>query len=148
MAAAVVLGARAANGARRSRSGRKEGRVRTTWSSRERSRRVKARGRARRGRVAQHGFVVAARRRSSACAHGVAPRGDVAKLQGNTRGAERAGARRVDDGEATAFDGERRHCRNREGKWSEGKIVNKAKFKTLVCKFNFSPFSRGQTKNF
>ena len=39
---------------------------------------------------------------------------------------------RRDDDEATAFDGEWRHCRNREGRWSEGKIVNKAKFKTSV----------------
>jgi len=45
------------------------------------------------------------------CAHGMAPRGDVAKLQGNTRGAERAGARRVAGGAGKR----RRHGENREG---------------------------------
>ena len=41
----------------------------------------------------------------------MAPRGDVAKLQGNTRGAERAGARRVAGGAGKR----RRHGENREG---------------------------------
>ena len=54
---------------------------------------------------------MALRRPSSACAHGMAPRGDVAKLQGNTRGAERAGARRVAGGAGKR----RRHGENREG---------------------------------
>ena len=71
----------------------------------------RAREGARRGHPSRHGVAVAPRRQTSACAHVVAPRGDVAKLQGNTRGAERAGARRVAGGAGKR----RRHGENREG---------------------------------
>ena len=37
---------------------------------------------------------------------------------------------------------------NREGRWSEGNSVINSKFKIPVCKLNFSPYSKGQMKNF
>jgi len=54
--------------------------VRALWSSREGSRRVKAREWAWRGRQSLHGVAVAPRRQSSACAHGVAPRGEAERV--------------------------------------------------------------------
>ena len=47
------------NGARRSRSGRKERRMGTSWSSRDRSRRSRTREGARRSRPGRHGVAVA-----------------------------------------------------------------------------------------
>ena len=44
---------------------------------------------------------------------------------------------------ATAMNGV-----SREGRWSEGSFVNKAKFKTPVCKLHFYPYSKGQMKIF
>ena len=53
-------------------------------------------------------------------------------------------ARRVADA-----GGERRHGRKQRGeRWSEGSLVNKAKFKIFFCKLNFSPLSCPQMKNF
>ena len=109
-------------GCRRRRNGRAQRRREAAW---------RAEARSERGRVPGRGIL------------GYTEGARAGLVRGATRGAAGGGA-----GEATAFDGERRHSRNREGRWSEGKIVNKAKFKTPVCKFNFSPFSRGQTKNF
>ena len=45
--------------------------------------------------------------------------------------------------------GERRlHGEEQRGRWSEGKFVNRAKFKTPVCNFSFSPSTWPQMKNF
>jgi hypothetical protein len=45
--------------------------------------------------------------------------------------------------------GKRRHGEKQRGKrWSEGRLVNKAKFKISFCKLNFSPLSWPQMKNF
>ena len=38
--------------------------------------------------------------------------------------------------------------RGREGDGGEGSSVINSKFKILVCKLNFSPYSKGQMKNF
>ena len=54
--------------------------------------RKRARKEARRGRSGRHGFVVAARRRTSACAQMDGDAWRFEKLQEGTRGAERAGA--------------------------------------------------------
>jgi hypothetical protein len=67
--------------------------VRTMWSSREGSRRVKARGRARHGRSGRHGVAMAPRQPFLASAPWIATRGEAEKLRRGT-GAERAGARR------------------------------------------------------
>ena len=53
-------------------------------------------------------------------------------------------ARRVADA-----GGERRHGEKQRGeRWSEGRLVNKAKFKISFCKLNFSLLSWPQMKNF
>jgi hypothetical protein len=59
-----------------------------------------------------------------------------------------AGARRV------AGDEWRRHGvtvkteREERERWSEGKLVNNSKFQSAVCKFSFSPSTWPQMKNF
>ena len=70
--------------------------------------RKRARKEARRGRSGRHGFVVAARRRTSACAQMDGDAWQFEKLQEGTRGAERAGARRV----AGGLDVQRRTAMN------------------------------------
>jgi len=70
MVAAAAVPSNRARGAWRSCSGRKEGRVRTSWSSREWSRRVKGARRSEGGRLARHGVAVAHRRSFSTCAQG------------------------------------------------------------------------------
>jgi len=73
-----------ANGhtARLSSLGGEKERVKTSLSSRERSRRSRAREGARRGRPARHGVAVALRRPSLACAQGTAPRGEAERMGG------------------------------------------------------------------
>jgi hypothetical protein len=55
-------------------------------------------------------------------------------------------------GHVAVVGGERRHGEKqrgrREGDDGDGKLVNNSKFQSSVSKFNFSPCSRGQTKNF
>jgi len=63
----------------RAQEGRRTSRERP-GASREDSRRVKAREGAWRGRPGLHGVAVAPRRQSSACAHGVAPRGEAERV--------------------------------------------------------------------
>ena len=55
-------------------------RSRTALGLLERSRRSRTRGETRHGRPGRHGVAVALRRRSSACAHGVAPRGEAERV--------------------------------------------------------------------
>ena len=55
-------------------------RSRTALGLLERSRRSRTRGETRHGRPDRHGVAVALRRRSSACAHGVVPRGEVERV--------------------------------------------------------------------
>ena len=55
-------------------------RSRTALGLLERSRRSRTRGETRHGRPDRHGVAVALRRRSSACAHGVAPRGEAERV--------------------------------------------------------------------
>ena len=73
--------------------------------------RKRARKEARSGRSGCHGFVVAARRRTSACAQMDGDAWRFEKLQEGTRGVESAGARRV----ASGAGKRRRHGENREG---------------------------------
>ena len=63
-----------------SSSGGEKERVKTSLSSREGSRRSRAREGARRSRPARHGVTVALRRPSSACAQGAAPRGEAERI--------------------------------------------------------------------
>ena len=61
-----------------------------------------------------------------------------------------SGARRVAGQVATPAARRRRRERETEekGDGGEGNFVIKAKFKISFCKLNFSPYSKGQVKNF
>ena len=84
-------------------------------------------------------------------------RGRVASVEGARdagMGQNRGRGRRFRPGrDASAASGraggERRlHGEEQRGRWSEGKFVNRAKFKTPVCNFSFSPSTWPQMKNF
>ena len=72
------------NGARRSRSGRRERRMGTPRSSRERSRRPRTREGARCSRPGRHGIAVAVRRPSSSSVQGMTTRVGVQQLREET----------------------------------------------------------------
>ena len=98
------------------------------------------------------------RRRSTAC-HAEGHRGRVASAEG-ARDADvwaKPGAGEAVLARAQHVAGLWRHRRmasprrerkQRRERYSNGRLVINSKFQSSVCKFNFSPCSRGQTKNF
>ena len=87
-----------------------------------------------RGLPTRHGFVVAARRRTSACAQGDGAAWRGRDTSGGTRDVERLRARRGRGTRpaASAFGVDGVTGKKQIRRWSEGKLINNSKFQKCI----------------